>query len=245
LLPDEVEALAAVAFHNERVRARRLAASAGLSQAQALHAILVEAAGAAGLDQLIAARHAEKNAEVVRRAHKLAARAAAQAIKKAGPVHAPGTWLGWFDGSAQPNPGRIGIGARLQGPEGAVLEISRHAGHGNSGEAEYLALIALLEAALPQRPPALVIHGDSRVVIDDMLTRGDKGAAGLEDYRQRARELMAQLPGVTLCWVPRHRNGHADRLSQQARAVPEAAAEETADEADFASPMPPGQATSA
>jgi ribonuclease HI len=56
-------------------------------------------------------------------------------------------WRGWFDGSAHPNPGQIGIGALLCGPDGQRVEISRRAGHGSSSDAEYLALTALLEAA--------------------------------------------------------------------------------------------------
>ena len=130
-------------------------------------------------------------------------------------------WLAWFDGSALPNPGRIGIGALLRGPQGQVVEISRRAGDGSSSEAEYLALIALLEAALPYQPPQLVVHGDSQVVIDDLKPprRGKTIAKGLEALRARALDLIAQLGGaavVTVRWVPRHRNPDADRLSQAA-----------------------------
>lgn len=130
-------------------------------------------------------------------------------------------WLAWFDGSALPNPGRIGIGALLRGPQGQVVEISRRAGDGSSSDAEYLALIALLEAALPHRPPQLIIHGDSQVIIDDLKPprKGKSNAKGLEALRARALELIAQLGGapvVTVRWVPRHRNPEADRLSQAA-----------------------------
>lgn len=130
-------------------------------------------------------------------------------------------WLAWFDGSALPNPGRIGIGALLRGPQGQVVEISRRAGDGSSSDAEYLALIALLEAALPHRPPQLLIHGDSQVVIEDLKPprKGKSNAKGLEALRARALELIAQLGGatvVTVRWVPRHRNPEADRLSQAA-----------------------------
>jgi ribonuclease HI len=131
------------------------------------------------------------------------------------------TWLAWFDGSALPNPGRIGIGALLRGPQGQVVEVSRRAGDGSSSEAEYLALIALLEAALPHQPVQLIVHGDSQVVIDDLKPprRGKSNAKGLEALRARALHLIAQLGGaevVTVRWVPRHRNPDADRLSQAA-----------------------------
>lgn len=216
MTPPLFSELAAVAFHTERVRARRLAATNRLGWEQALRATLEAVAGDAGLSPLIADRRASQALDAARRAQKIEARCAAQAAKKRGPAHPPGTWLGWFDGSARPNPGDIGIGALLAGPDGQHLEISRRAGYGNSGEAEYLALIALLEAALPLSPAALLIHGDSQVVIGDAGSPDDDGAAGLEQYRQRARTLMAQLPDVTLRWVPRHKNAQADRLSQRA-----------------------------
>jgi ribonuclease HI len=129
-------------------------------------------------------------------------------------------WRAWFDGSAHPNPGRIGIGALLLGPDGQRVEISRHAGHGNSGDAEYLALTALLEAATQLGIKELRIFGDSQVVVNDVQPDGGPGAKGLEAHRARVMELLAGLGQVSVCWVPRHRNGAADRLSQLAASAP-------------------------
>jgi ribonuclease HI len=128
----------------------------------------------------------------------------------------PSAWTAWFDGSAHPNPGRIGIGALLQGPQGERIEISRRAGHGNSGDAEYLALIALLEMAVEMQLPELLVFGDSQIVVHDVLLAQGAGAKGLQEHRERVGALMAQLALVNVRWVPRHRNGEADRLSQQA-----------------------------
>lgn len=257
--------LAEAAFHNERVAARRLAASAGLDETQALLRILAQSArkpGAAdaasaaravgatgeaeavgeaeaaetvnamnavggvdlaGVHSLLAARSKLKQEDAERREAKAAARAQKLAGRQARLAPQAGVWQAWFDGSAHPNPGRLGIGALLLGPEGQRVEISRRAGHGNSGEAEYLALEALLEAAVAARPPLLAIYGDSQVVIGDVATgsaaRPGAGAKGLEAHRERVLGLLAKLGAtgdVTLQWVPRHRNGEADRLSQQA-----------------------------
>ena len=226
--------LADAAFHNERVAARRLAAGAGLDEAQALLRILEQSAvaagysgpagqsglhGPSGLDRLLAARARLKQDDADRRAAKLLARAAKLAGKQARTAPRPGAWQAWFDGSAHPNPGRLGIGALLLGPDGERIEISQRAGHGNSGEAEYLALEALLQAALAARPLLLAVYGDSQVVIGDVAAGVDAGAKGLELHRERVQGLLAELGKsgqVTLHWVPRHRNGEADRLSQQA-----------------------------
>jgi ribonuclease HI len=128
----------------------------------------------------------------------------------------PTAWHAWFDGSAHPNPGRIGIGVLLSGPGGERVEISRRAGHGSSGDAEYLALIAALEIAVEMGVPELLVYGDSQVVVQDVLLSPGSGARALEAHRARVGHLMAALALVHVRWVPRHRNGEADRLSQQA-----------------------------
>ena len=106
----------------------------------------------------------------------------------------------------------------LESPDGDVVKISTLAGHGDSCEAEYLALIAVLEAAVSRRPaPArLVIHGDSQVVIEDVLRDEASSAPALSSYATQARSLIAQLADVRLQWIPRARNAAADALSQHA-----------------------------
>ncbi|MYM81926.1 reverse transcriptase-like protein [Duganella sp. FT50W] len=209
------EQLATAAFKGERVAARRLATRTDVSEAQALSQVLTLAAGAPGLAHLLAERALLRQRDEQRRterqenaAHKLARRQAGRQPSAA--------WQGWFDGSAHPNPGRIGIGALLCGPDGQRIEISRRAGHGNSSEAEYLALTALLEAAKQMGVTGLAVRGDSQVVINDVNLGAARGAKGLEEHRARVQALMAALGEVELRWLPRHRNGEADRLSQQA-----------------------------
>jgi ribonuclease HI len=213
-------ALTDAAFHNERVAARRLARAQGITEHEALRMVLAQAAVRAGfqhVEALLAARAQARGDDLERRAARGRARAAARAEKLALREGGPGQygWRAWFDGSATPNPGTIGIGALLCGPDGKRVEISRRAGHGGSSDAEYLALIALLEAAVAAGATPLAIHGDSQVVIVDVGSAG-AAAKGMDGYRLRVRALMAQLGKVTLHWVPRHRNGDADRLSQQA-----------------------------
>lgn len=219
--PVSFETLATAAFHGERVSARRLAARAQLDEAVALHRVLTQAAGAAGLPALLADREKARALDAERRAARHARRALQHRQRQENRAPPAQGWRGWFDGSAHPNPGRIGIGALLCGPAGERIEISRRAGYGNSGEAEYLALGALLEAAAQAGARDLLLHGDSQVVINDVNLDGRTvaeggGAKGLEAHRARVQALMTPLGTVTLKWVPRHRNGDADRLSQQA-----------------------------
>ena len=217
----EFEQLATAAYKGERVASRRLAARSGMPELDALRQTLTLAAGAPGLAHLLAERAQLRQLDADRRTAREQRRTMQSAERQARvrPQPEAGTWLAWFDGSAHPNPGRIGIGALLCGPDGQRIEISRRAGHGNSGEAEYLALTALLETALQQKAPRLMVHGDSRVVIDDVkeaALAGSVAAKGLEAHRARVMELLEKIGAVSLRWIPRHRNGEADRLSQQA-----------------------------
>ncbi|QBE66906.1 ribonuclease HI family protein [Pseudoduganella lutea] len=147
------------------------------------------------------------------------ARAAAEKLARRPVPPSPSAWRGWFDGSATPNPGRLGIGALLLGPGGERIEISRRAGEGSSGDAEYLALIALLETAVETGIRELAAYGDSQVVVQDVLMGEVPGAKGLEAHRARVLALMARLDRVAVRWLPRHRNGDADALSQRAIAA--------------------------
>ncbi|KGF81961.1 hypothetical protein IA69_08445 [Massilia sp. JS1662] len=201
-----------IAYKAERAASRRLALAEGLSAGQALRRTLELAAGAAGLAALVELRTGLLAAQAARDAARASAKAAASAKRDAQPT----AWRAWFDGSARPNPGRCGIGVRIEGPDGDVVELAQPAGHGNSSEAEYRALIALLETAVAHGAHPLTVHGDSRVVIDDVTGPDLYAAPALAGYRARALALLAQLPDVRLRWVPRHKNTGADALSQRA-----------------------------
>ena len=201
-----------IAYKAERAASRRLALAEGLSAGQALRRTLELAAGAAGLAALVEVRTGLLAAQAARDAARASAKSAASAKRDAQPT----AWRAWFDGSARPNPGRCGIGVRIEGPDGDVIELAQPAGHGNSSEAEYRALIALLETAIAHGAHGLTIHGDSRVVIDDVTGPDLYAAPALAGYRARALALLVQLPDVRLRWVPRHKNTGADALSQRA-----------------------------
>jgi ribonuclease HI len=220
--------LLALAFHTEKVASRRLARQRGCSQEMALVMTLEAVAGATGLSQLLDERGAQRamlaNKLAAGRQRKEDARIARQLLSQA-PAHA---WQAWFDGSALPNPGRCGIGALLIGPDGRRFEISQDGGYGDSSEAEYRALIAVLELALPLQPALLLVYGDSQVVINDVINDVNidmkneadrvqqRSATRLQSYRHEVKILLQQLPNVQLRWIPRHKNGAADALSQHA-----------------------------
>lgn len=214
------EQLCAVAYKKERVLGRRLAKKLKLSEADALKKVLAAAANNRPLDQLIDER-LQATANVV---EKMSARkqlqAEALAKKRASKQPDPAAWHAWFDGATHPNPGKMGIGGLLKSPDGLTVEISFAAGHGDSSQAEYLALIAVLEEAVRIQPQKLVVYGDSQVVINDMNNDAAIGATCLKEYCERARRLMVQLNAVSLHWTPRAKNAAADALSQRSLLSP-------------------------
>jgi ribonuclease HI len=206
--------LLTLSYKKERAAAKRLARQAGIPLEAALQQVMTQNAAPQSLEQLAVHREAERAREAQRIGNQQQRKAALHAKRLLAKTPDPSAWLAWFDGSVHPNPGRMGIGGVLKSPSGATTEISFHAGHGDSSEAEYRALIAILHAAVEANPPKLLIHGDSRVVIDDVQV--ECGAPVLTLWREQARALIAQLSDVTLRWIPRAKNAAADALSQQA-----------------------------
>lgn len=207
----DLASLLLLAHKTERAASRRLM-SPTVSEYEALCRTLARSAGRQGLAALLAERaalqqHARLRAD---------ARSAARAVRLQARDNVATPWRGWFDGSAHPNPGRCGIGALLVGPAGERVEIAETAGYGNSSEAEYRALIALLQAAVRAGATGVTIHGDSRVVIDDVQLPGHVAAQSLLPLHGEARALLDQLHDVRLRWIPRHKNTAADALSQRA-----------------------------
>ncbi|SAK65354.1 14.7 kDa ribonuclease H-like protein [Caballeronia fortuita] len=208
------EELLAVAYRNERMQSRRLAKGAAMSEHAALVSVLQKAAGEQSLRDFVADRRAAQ----IRHADALRAREVRRAQRgkpREIAAETPG-WRGWFDGSALPNPGRLGIGGVLVGPDGETVEIGIAAGMGDSSAAEYLALVAVLEAAARAGATDVVIHGDSRVVIDDVSAPQGEGIRSLAHHAARVRALIAQIGDVRLQWIPRARNVRADALSRAA-----------------------------
>ena len=207
------EELTAVAYQRERALARRLARQENVSAFAALEQVLKAAADGGLLAGVVEARRRTLAAAASRRALRQQASRLRFDSSRQAKAPDPAAWHAWFDGSAKPNPGPIGLGAVLRAPDGSLSTISRAGGSGDSNCAEYLALIAVLEHALLHRATALVVHGDSRIVIGDVLGTALAAIPGLEVERQRAQSLLQKFPSVSLVWIPRARNAAADALA--------------------------------
>lgn len=138
------------------------------------------------------------------------------------PPPGPAEWQLWFDGSAQPNPGRLGLGAVLVGPLGQRQDYSAQApGHGCNNEAELLALGKALELARQAGARHLVLRGDSDFAVRHLRGEAHTGVPRLLALIDETQALLARFASVRLEWVPRHRNPDADRLSRAAIGLPD------------------------
>jgi ribonuclease HI len=130
-------------------------------------------------------------------------------------------WTVHCDGTALPNPGRIGIGAVLTAPDGTRHTLSQATGtHGCNNEAEARALIAALQMLqnLGAENAVLNIHSDSSVLVAQL--GGAAPIVRLTQVFDEARQLLQQFGDVHLDWVPRHRNSEADALARAALGLP-------------------------
>ena len=120
-----------------------------------------------------------------------------------------------------PNPGKIGIGAVLIAPDGRREEKSLLLnGYGCNNEAELHALCAALDMAAVAGARKLLLQGDSDVALRYVRGPDSTQIARLCLLVADARERLRRFDEVQLLWIPRQRNGDADRLSRQALGLP-------------------------
>ena len=126
-------------------------------------------------------------------------------------------WIIFCDGSASPNPGRMGIGAVLTEPDGTRHTLSQvMPERGCNNEAELLALMAALRELKVRGAKSLLAYSDNSILIEQLVSSNAKPVARLAPLFNEARALLAQFDDASLKWVPRHRNREADELARAA-----------------------------
>ncbi len=127
------------------------------------------------------------------------------------------SWTIHCDGSAVPNPGRMGLGAVLVAPDGTqhLLSMATDA-RGCNNEAEARALMLALRDAQARGAIALQIYSDSSLLIAQLGAVGAPPVLRLAMLYDEVATLLASFVHVSLHWIPRHRNGEADALARAA-----------------------------
>lgn len=123
----------------------------------------------------------------------------------------------YVDGSSLGNPGPAGIGVVVTAADGRVLrETSRFIGNRTNNQAEYEALVLALEQAREWPNTDIVVRTDSELVHRQLEGAYKVKNEMLRPLFERARDLLAALPSVRLCHVPRAENRRADKLAKDA-----------------------------
>lgn len=126
-------------------------------------------------------------------------------------------WTIYCDGSAVPNPGRMGLGAVVTGPDGSRYPLSITAeGRGCNNEAELRALMAAMQYAGQRGATALLIHCDNSVVVQQLSGTATEPFLRLAPLFEEVRAVLRSFTSARLVWIPRHRNRAADALARAA-----------------------------
>lgn len=129
----------------------------------------------------------------------------------------PTYWHVYCDGTALPNPGRIGIGVVLVSPNGDKFTLSEApAVRGCNNEAEAAALIAALKLAQQHGATKLKIRSDSIVVVEQTTGKTRTQVLRLVPLFAEARALLATFEQVDYRWIARKHNTEADTLARAA-----------------------------
>ena len=81
-------------------------------------------------------------------------------------------------------------------------------------------MMAALAHARQLGAEALIIHCDSRVVVDQIVGAGVKPVARLKELFDELRAMLASFGEVSVVWIPGHRNNEADALARAAAGLP-------------------------
>jgi ribonuclease HI len=133
----------------------------------------------------------------------------------------PVPWVLYCDGSAVPNPGRMGLGAVLIEPDGTRHTLSQ-ASHstGCNNEAELRAVMVALQSLQARGATALQVYSDNSVLVAQLAQAGSKPIERLSALFNEARALLGSFQDVRLQWIPSHRNAQADELARAALGLP-------------------------
>jgi probable phosphoglycerate mutase len=122
------------------------------------------------------------------------------------------------DGGSRGNPGPAGYGSVVfdAGTHAVLAERFEAIGVDTNNVAEYRGLIAGLEAARELGATSVAVRMDSKLVIEQMSGRWQVKHPSMRPLAKRASALLAEFDDVSLEWIPRERNKHADALANRA-----------------------------
>lgn len=117
------------------------------------------------------------------------------------------------DGGSRRNPGPAAVGFVLKNKEGEVVERGgKFLGRATNNEAEYLALIAGLEAAQKRRTQEVVCYLDSLLVVRQLNGEYQVKEPRLQALLLKVRGHQKNFRQSSFCHIPRAENCEADKI---------------------------------
>ncbi|MFN8141908.1 MAG: ribonuclease HI family protein [Solirubrobacterales bacterium] len=121
------------------------------------------------------------------------------------------------DGGARGNPGPAAIGIVVRDGEGNVLQdLGETIGEATNNVAEYRALIRGIGLARDLGATELQIHGDSELVVKQMLGQYKVKHPDMKPLHAEAKAALEGLDSWSISHVRREQNAEADALVNQA-----------------------------
>lgn len=123
--------------------------------------------------------------------------------------------VGFFDGSAKPNPGNLKLGGYIKNSKGNVIhEFSSRDGKGTNNEAEYKAFIRLLEHAIRLGIKNIRVYGDSMLVVNQINKIWKCNHNYMKPLFAEAIQLVSYFDSFQLIHILRNKNRKADKLTK-------------------------------
>lgn len=124
------------------------------------------------------------------------------------------SWLLQFDGASEPNPGISSGGAVLWNNGKKICEIGKYIPYGTNNEAEYTGLIIGLQVALELGVKTLLVEGDSKLIIQQVLRKWKVSKQTLVPFYTKVVDLLKKFEYVGIKHVYRESNTHADSVTK-------------------------------
>lgn len=131
----------------------------------------------------------------------------------------------YCDGGSRSNPGPSGLGVAaydidVNGKKDCIFEKGVYLEDCSNNFAEYMALIQGLNYALASDYQHIEMYSDSKLIVEQVSGRWKVKSEDLKDLAHKAMERIRQIRKLgrqlTITWVPREKNVHADSLANLA-----------------------------
>ena len=123
------------------------------------------------------------------------------------------TYKLYFDGKAEPNPGKGSAGAVLFNGSEEVFRIGKYLPHTTNNQAEYTGLIIGLKECIKQNIKSIEVFGDSKLVIEQSAGRWKVNNEILQTLNAQVKILSKEFTSISFTHVLRDKNTVADEIT--------------------------------